>query len=104
MIDKVTLLTMFPMKIQYSTLAPKITRVLPIYRDNGLLPFGVLFLACYSTCGNKTSSYYALITLLEGVISSRGTAVNDPQSCSCPDVGHCCSDCCCATSGVASGG
>jgi hypothetical protein len=36
---------MFPTKILDSTLAPKITSVLPIYRDNGMLPFGGYFLA-----------------------------------------------------------
>jgi hypothetical protein len=66
---------MYPTKILDSTLAPKITSVLPIYRDNGMLPFGGLLLACYSTCDSMTSSNYARITLLERVRSSRGTAV-----------------------------
>jgi hypothetical protein len=36
---------MFPTKILDSTFAPKITSVLPIYRDNGMLPFGGYYLA-----------------------------------------------------------
>jgi hypothetical protein len=30
----------YPTKILDSTLAPQFTSVLPIYRDNGMLPFG----------------------------------------------------------------